>query len=199
MLFVFGEEPAPPAHTQEPQMLHTVPSTFDGNNDLISFLDEFEMKLESSEAHGLSESTEVEFSKYSKECEESINISSLDRGTFGGILTESKKKNFKIDPFKPQGPFPREPVTNRCFSLFILKQGRYKNIKTPWLCYSVILNKPYCHFCWFLADRQCQSYSSAWVNGVSVRGNFTQTIIDHKNSFQHLNSTLSYNSWLQGN
>nr|CAI5869191.1 unnamed protein product [Callosobruchus analis] len=29
-------------------------------------------------------------------------------------------------------------------------------------------------------DRQNKSYSSAWVNGVSVRSNFTQTILDHE-------------------
>ncbi|GFV68101.1 hypothetical protein TNCV_1873831 [Trichonephila clavipes] len=34
-----------PAYTHEPQLLHTVPSIFDGNNDLISFLDEFEREL----------------------------------------------------------------------------------------------------------------------------------------------------------
>ncbi|GFW42065.1 hypothetical protein TNCV_1905231 [Trichonephila clavipes] len=45
MSFVFEEETAHPAHTQEPQLLHTVPSIFDGNNDLISFLDEFEREL----------------------------------------------------------------------------------------------------------------------------------------------------------
>ncbi|GFV47664.1 hypothetical protein TNCV_1708601 [Trichonephila clavipes] len=37
MSFVFGSPP------QELHLLHTVPSTFDG--DLISFLDEFEMEL----------------------------------------------------------------------------------------------------------------------------------------------------------
>ncbi|GFW63889.1 hypothetical protein TNCV_705951 [Trichonephila clavipes] len=36
---------APPAHTQEPQVLDTVPSLFDESNDLISFLDHFETGL----------------------------------------------------------------------------------------------------------------------------------------------------------
>ncbi|GFT34643.1 uncharacterized protein TNCV_1535861 [Trichonephila clavipes] len=45
MSFVFGEELALPAHTQEPQLLHTVPSIFEGNNALISFQDEFEREL----------------------------------------------------------------------------------------------------------------------------------------------------------
>ncbi|GFW39591.1 uncharacterized protein TNCV_3187621 [Trichonephila clavipes] len=34
-----------PAHTQEPQVLDTVPSLFDESNDLISFLDHFETRL----------------------------------------------------------------------------------------------------------------------------------------------------------
>ncbi|GFS79412.1 hypothetical protein TNCV_3006251 [Trichonephila clavipes] len=34
-----------PAHTQEPQLLDTVPSLFDESNDLISFLDNFESGL----------------------------------------------------------------------------------------------------------------------------------------------------------
>nr|CAI5839964.1 unnamed protein product [Callosobruchus analis] len=48
-------------------------------------------------------------------------------------------------------------------------------------------------------DRQNKSYSSAWVNGVSVRSNFTQTILDHEKSEQHISASLSYNNWLQGN
>ncbi|GFW27010.1 hypothetical protein TNCV_1378481 [Trichonephila clavipes] len=36
---------APPAHTQEPQVLDTAPSLFDESNDLISFLDHFETGL----------------------------------------------------------------------------------------------------------------------------------------------------------
>nr|CAI5852486.1 unnamed protein product [Callosobruchus analis] len=48
-------------------------------------------------------------------------------------------------------------------------------------------------------DRQNKSYSSAWVNGVSVRSNFTQTILDHEKSQQHISASLSYNNWLQGN
>nr|CAI5865135.1 unnamed protein product [Callosobruchus analis] len=50
-----------------------------------------------------------------------------------------------------------------------------------------------------LTDRQNKSYSSAWVNGVSVRSNFTQTILDHEKSQQHISASLSYNNWLQGN
>nr|CAI5837610.1 unnamed protein product [Callosobruchus analis] len=48
-------------------------------------------------------------------------------------------------------------------------------------------------------DRQNKSYSSAWVNGVSVRSNFTQTILDHEKSPQHISASHSYNNWLQGN
>ncbi|GFU07684.1 uncharacterized protein TNCV_826661 [Trichonephila clavipes] len=45
---VFGDyspQGIPPAHTQEPQVLDTVPSLFDESNDLISFLDHFETGL----------------------------------------------------------------------------------------------------------------------------------------------------------
>nr|CAI5863040.1 unnamed protein product [Callosobruchus analis] len=48
-------------------------------------------------------------------------------------------------------------------------------------------------------DRQNKSYSFAWVNGVSVRSNFTQTILDHEKSQQHISASLSYNNWLQEN
>nr|CAI5832391.1 unnamed protein product [Callosobruchus analis] len=48
-------------------------------------------------------------------------------------------------------------------------------------------------------NRQNKSYSSAWVNGVSVRSNFTQTILGHDKSQQHISASLSYNNWLQGN
>ncbi|GFW99381.1 hypothetical protein TNCV_3006831 [Trichonephila clavipes] len=48
MASVFGDysqQGIPPAHTQEPQVLDTVPSLFDESNDLISFLDHFETGL----------------------------------------------------------------------------------------------------------------------------------------------------------
>ncbi|GFS97253.1 hypothetical protein TNCV_1824251 [Trichonephila clavipes] len=48
MSSVFGDcsqQGLPPAHTQEPQVLDTVPSLFDESNDLISFLDHFETGL----------------------------------------------------------------------------------------------------------------------------------------------------------
>ncbi|GFU70138.1 hypothetical protein TNCV_5057321 [Trichonephila clavipes] len=48
MSSVFGDcsqQELPSAHTQEPQVLDTVPSLFDESNDLISFLDHFETGL----------------------------------------------------------------------------------------------------------------------------------------------------------
>ena len=104
----------------------------------------------------------------SEKYEESNNISSSDRGNFGDSLTEYERKIiFKLGPFKPQGPFPKDPETKRCFSNFHYSYLNKAGIKIvrPWLCYSIILNKAYCHFCWLLADRQSKSYTSAWVNG----------------------------------
>ncbi|GFV06326.1 hypothetical protein TNCV_1528501 [Trichonephila clavipes] len=48
MASVFGDytpQGIPPAHTQEPQVLDTVPSLFDESNGLISFLDHFQTGL----------------------------------------------------------------------------------------------------------------------------------------------------------
>ncbi|GFX71832.1 uncharacterized protein TNCV_2010691 [Trichonephila clavipes] len=48
IMSVFGDylqQGFPSAHTQEPQVLDTVPSLFDESNDLISFLDHFEAGL----------------------------------------------------------------------------------------------------------------------------------------------------------
>ncbi|GFX64083.1 hypothetical protein TNCV_1986081 [Trichonephila clavipes] len=48
MSSVFGDylpQGIPSAHIQDPQVLDTVPSLFDENNDLISFLDYFEAGL----------------------------------------------------------------------------------------------------------------------------------------------------------
>ncbi|GFY13740.1 hypothetical protein TNCV_4961101 [Trichonephila clavipes] len=55
MASVFGDyrpQGIPPVHTQEPQVLDTLPSLFDESNDLISFLDNFEtgLALEQQEA-----------------------------------------------------------------------------------------------------------------------------------------------------
>nr|CAI5850761.1 unnamed protein product [Callosobruchus analis] len=129
------------------------------------------------------------------------NIISSDRGNFGDNLTECERKIiFKLGPFKPQGPFPKVSENNRPFSAYYYSYFNQAGIKIirPWLCYSNVLNKSYCHFCWLLADRQNKSYSSAWVNGVSVRSNFTQTVLDHEKSQQHISASLSYNNWLQG-
>lgn len=106
-----------------------------------------------------------------------------------------------MGPFKPQRPFPKDSETKQCFSAYHYSYLNKAGIKIPrpWLCYSNVLNKLYCHFCWLLADRQSKSYSSAWVNGVSVRSNFTQCIFDHEDSQQHIYASLSYNNWLQGN
>jgi len=117
-------------------------------------------------------------------------------------LTECEQKIiFKLGPFQPQGPFPKDTETRRSFSEYHYSYLNKAGIKIsrPWLCYSNILNKPYCHFCWLFADRQSKLYSSAWVNGIFVRSNFTQCISDHENSQQHINAALSYNNWLQGN
>ncbi|GFW27955.1 hypothetical protein TNCV_768351 [Trichonephila clavipes] len=46
MSSVFGDcSQLPPAHTQEPQLLDTVPSLFDESNYIVSFLDNFETGL----------------------------------------------------------------------------------------------------------------------------------------------------------
>ncbi|CAK1599564.1 unnamed protein product [Parnassius mnemosyne] len=151
------------------------------------------------DVHPELEETQVDDSKKSKEF---YNIISADRGNFGDSPTECERKIiFNLGPFKPQGPFPKDSETKRCFSAYHYSYLNKAGIKIPraWLCYSNVLNKPYCHFCWLLADRQSKSYSSAWVNGVSVRSNYTLCIFDHENSQQHINASLSYNNWLQGN
>ncbi|CAH1987577.1 unnamed protein product [Acanthoscelides obtectus] len=152
----------------------------------------------SSDVHPEIEEHQVNDSDIFEDC----NIISSDRGNFGDNLSECERKIiFKLGPFKPQGPFPKDSESNRPFSAYYYSYFNQAGIKLvrPWLCYSNVLNKPYCHFCWLLADRQNKSYSSAWVNGVSVRSNFTQTILDHEKSQQHMNASLSYNNWLQGN
>ncbi|KAL4712073.1 hypothetical protein ACJJTC_005309 [Scirpophaga incertulas] len=166
-------------------------------------------EIEESQAHTLSdvhpesEKPQVNDSDISADNAD-CNIISSDRGNFGDNLTECERKIiFKLGPFKPQGPFPKASDNNRPFSAYYYSYFNQAGIKIirPWLCYSNVLNKPYCHFCWLLADRQNKSYSysSAWVNGVSVRSNFTQTILDHEKSQQHISASLSYNNWLQGN
>ncbi|KOB68474.1 Uncharacterized protein OBRU01_18312 [Operophtera brumata] len=164
-------------------------------------------EIEESQAHTLSdvhpeiEEPQVNDSDISADNAD-CNIISSDRGNFGDNLTECERKIiFKLGPFKPQGPFPKVSENNRPFSAYYYSYFNQAGIKIirPWLCYSNVLNKPYCHFCWLLADRQNKSYSSAWVNGVSVRSNFTQTILDHEKSQQHISASLSYNNWLQGN
>nr|CAH7749995.1 unnamed protein product [Callosobruchus chinensis] len=192
---------------------YPVPQSRDKRQDTVSDLDwkdsseacsssHIYPEIEESQAHTLSdvhpEIEEVNDSdiRVSADC----NIISFDRGNFGDNLTECERKIiFKLGPFKPQGPFPKVSENNRPFSAYYYSYFNQAGIKIIRLCYSNVLNKPYCHFCWLLADSQNKSYSSAWVNGVSVRSNFTQTILDHEKSQQHISASLSYNNWLQGN
>ncbi|CAH2014340.1 unnamed protein product [Acanthoscelides obtectus] len=114
----------------------------------------------SSDVHPEIEEHQVNDSDIFEDC----NIISSDRGNFGDNLSECERKIiFKLGPFKPQGPFPKDSESNRPFSAYYYSYFNQAGIKLvrPWLCYSNVLNKPYCHFCWLLADRQNKSYSSA--------------------------------------
>nr|CAI5824856.1 unnamed protein product [Callosobruchus analis] len=73
-----------------------------------------------------------------------------------------------------------------------LRKPKYEAFKSTRIRYGV-------KNVWTINDRQNKSYSSAWVNRVSVRSNFTQTILDHEKSQQHISASLFYNNWLQGN
>lgn len=104
-----------------------------------------------------------------------------------------------MGPNQPLGPFPKDPETQGSFSAFHYSYVNKAGIKIArhWLCYSMVLKKVYCHFCWLFTDRHSKFYSSAWVNGISARSNISQNIVEHENSKQHINSALAYNYWLQ--
>ncbi|KAG5889334.1 hypothetical protein JTB14_012605 [Gonioctena quinquepunctata] len=54
-----------------------------------------------------------------KNSEEFHNIPSSDKGNFGDSLTEYERKIvFILGPSKPQGPFPKDSETKRCFSAY---------------------------------------------------------------------------------
>ncbi|GFU91752.1 hypothetical protein TNCV_3994541 [Trichonephila clavipes] len=77
MSFVFGEC-SPPAHTQEPQLLDTVPSLFDESNDLISFLYNFQTVLPIEQQEAPMDLTMPRMKKKVKNTTEFKVIKSLD-------------------------------------------------------------------------------------------------------------------------
>ncbi|XP_060859470.1 zinc finger MYM-type protein 1-like [Metopolophium dirhodum] len=120
-----------------------------------------------------------------------------DRGHFEGeVCTSLKKSILLFGQCKPSIKFPRNHV-NRCFSTGYYYITTKTGIKIPrqWLCYSLILDKAYCEFCWLFAIRQYEHFKYEWISGVDDWQHLSQQISKHENSIQHINATEIRRYW----
>lgn len=120
-----------------------------------------------------------------------------DRGNFEGeICTSLKKSILLFGPCKPSIKFPKNHV-NRCFSTDYYYITTKTGIRIPrlWLCYSLILDKAYCEFCWLFANRQYEHYKHEWISGIDNWQHLSQQISKHENSIQHINATEIRRYW----
>ncbi|XP_060859483.1 zinc finger MYM-type protein 1-like [Metopolophium dirhodum] len=120
-----------------------------------------------------------------------------DRGHFEGeVCTSLKKSILLFGQCKPSIKFPRNHV-NRCFSTGYYYITTKTGIKIPrqWLCYSLILDKAYCEFCWLFANRQYEHFKYEWISGVDDWQHLSQQISKHENSIQHINATEIRRYW----
>lgn len=120
-----------------------------------------------------------------------------DRGHFEGeVCTSLKKSILLFGPCKPSIKFPRNHV-NRCFSTGYYYITTKTGIRIPrqWLCYSLILDKAYCEFCWLFANRQYEHFKYEWISGVDDWQHLSQQISKHENSIQHINATEIRRYW----
>lgn len=126
------------------------------------------------------------------------NTTNTDIGLYSD--EDLKNDNFKSIilngvPCRHQGPFPKDPTTNRSFSA----DYYYCNTKTGhkidrfWLCYSPTLNGVYCEPCWLFANRLDKNFSNAWCTGkINDWKNLSNKIKDHETSKCHINACMSY-------
>lgn len=98
-------------------------------------------------------------------------------------------------PCRYQGPFPKDPITNRSFSAdyYFCNTKTGHKIERFWLCYSPTLNGVYCEPCWLFANRLDKNISNAWCTGnINDWKNLSNKIKDHEISKCHINACLSY-------
>lgn len=113
---------------------------------------------------------------------------------------EVKKDEFKSlilnsEPCRPQGPFPKDPKTNRSFSkdYYFCETKTGQKIERFWLCYSPVLNGVYCEPCWLFANRLDKNFNKAWSTGkINDWGNLSSKIKDHEWSKCHTNACKAY-------
>lgn len=89
-------------------------------------------EIEESQAHTSSDvHPEIEdFQVNDSDIFEDCNIISSDRGNFDDNSSECERKLiFKLGPFKPQGPFPKDSESNRPFSAYYYSYFNQASIK----------------------------------------------------------------------
>ena len=76
---------------------------------------------------------------------------STDIGFYKNIVVDDDTKMHIVSctPCIPQGPFPKDPITNRSFNsdYCFTKAKSGQKLQRFWLCFSKILGGVYCYFC----------------------------------------------------
>ena len=146
-------------------------------------------------------------------CEDQLGLFNLtndfptDRGHFPSTIEEGNLKRLIINhgPCRPDGPFTVEDehgnITTNFSTSYYQLYTKNKTCPRSWLCYSPILEKPYCENCWLFADRRNERFKmqSAWVDGVqSSKKRLPVKIKKHENSSLHIEASCIYLKWKEG-
>lgn len=130
-----------------------------------------------------------------------------DRGHFTENITDRDLKTLIMqhESCRPLGPFEYvDDEGNAIVNFSARYYSKYidnMSVQRLWLCYSIVMQKPYCEVCWLFADRSSPNYGNhrGWVNGVSGSlHNMLAKIKRHETSNMHIQATAVYMRWKSG-
>ena len=130
-----------------------------------------------------------------------------DRGHFTENITDRDLKTLIMqhESCRPLGPFEYvDDEGNAIVNFSARYYSKYidnMSVHRLWLCYSMVMQKPYCKVCWLFADRSSPNYGNhrGWINGVSGSlHNMLDKIKRHETSNMHIQATAVYMRWKSG-
>ena len=130
-----------------------------------------------------------------------------DRGHFTENITDRDLKTLIMqhESCRPLGPFEYvDDEGNAIVNFSARYYSKYidnMSVQRLWLCYSMVMQKPYCEVCWLFADRSSPNYGNhrGWINGVSGSlHNMLDKIKRHETSNMHIQATAVYMRWKSG-
>ena len=150
------------------------PTSYAADNNSVSLEQDNQKNKENDNMNNVIEN-ECESNLQVELCKNDLNENilpssvSVDIGLYLGkeVNENLRKKILSAKPWQPQGPFPKNSVTGRSFSInyYYATTSSGQKILRDWLCYSLILDSVYCQACWLYANRSDKSFNDAWCKG----------------------------------